>query len=206
MAEQFSLPLRWRRSADEPDFFVGDCNRIAVQWLERYPDWQHHATILTGPAKSGKSTLAAAFARRHGDAVCVIDDLPQRMDELTLFHQFNRAKDEGCGLLLVAEEAPHLWAVQLPDLASRLAAAPLVRIDQPDDDMLGAVMIKLLRDHGLSLPPEVISYAVPRMERSFKAAVKLADALSHAVTAQGRSLSTRLAAEVIEASVRATAT
>ena len=39
-------------------------------------------------------------------------------------------------LLLIAREAPEHWTVSLPDLKSRLAAVPHVRIEEPDDALM----------------------------------------------------------------------
>ena len=73
--------------------------------------------------------------------------------------------------------APARWPLSLPDLASRMQQAGVVKLDGPDDALLSAVMVKLAADRQLALGPDLISYAVLRMERSFAAARALVEAI-----------------------------
>jgi chromosomal replication initiation ATPase DnaA len=191
---QLALPLAYAHRTGEADFFISDCNSKAVAWLDLFPAWGHHATLLLGPEGSGKSHLAAIFEARHGARVDVLDSEVTASDETALFHRFNAAKEAGRGLLIVARDMP---VVQLPDLASRLGAAPVVRIEAPDDAVLGAVMIKAARDRGLSVPPEVISFALPRLERRFAAVHDFVARLDAASLAQRRDITVPLASALL---------
>jgi chromosomal replication initiation ATPase DnaA len=88
----------------------------------------------------------------------------------------------------------------LPDLESRLRGAPLVQLNPPDDALLKAVLIKLFGDRQLSPSPELITYVVRRIDRSFDAAQKLVVALDTLSLAEKRPLSRRLAARLLEPS------
>jgi chromosomal replication initiation ATPase DnaA len=79
--------------------------------------------------------------------------------------------------LLTGRAAPGRWPVETPDLASRLAALPIARIDPPDDALLSSLMVKLFADRQLLVAPDVISYLSLRIERSFAAAEAAVDAL-----------------------------
>lgn len=197
-AAQLPLPLLWAGGHHAHDFYVGACNQRAVDWLDRYPAWGHHATVLTGPPKSGKSHLASMFAERHGNAVHVMDNAVPIRDETTLFHRFNTAKDEGQGLLIVAHDGPALWPLALPDLKSRLAATPMVTIETPDDRVLAAVLIKQLRDKGLMAPLPVVDYLTTRMERSFAAVYELSIRLDEAALANQRTLTVKFVASLLD--------
>src|SRR5690606_33584045 len=100
-------------------------------------------------------------------------------------------------LLLTARRRPAEWAVQVPDLASRLRALPFVEMAAPDDETLSQILRKLLRDRQLRVQDRVIEYVVKRMERSAAAARRVADQLAAAAAAEGRSVSLRLAARVL---------
>jgi chromosomal replication initiation ATPase DnaA len=194
---QLPLPLAYAQSSGEADFFISDCNSKAVMWIDHFPDWGHHATILLGPEGSGKSHLAAIFKARHSMLVDVVDQPIGHGDELWLFHLFNAAKEASRGLLIIHQEFPA--NVALPDLASRLAATPVVRIEAPDDAVLGAVMIKAARDRGLNLPPDVISYALPRLERRFAAVHNFVAQLDSASLAERRAITVPLASKLLAA-------
>jgi chromosomal replication initiation ATPase DnaA len=212
MTSQLTLPLRWTKAGSAGDYFPSASNAEAVAWLEQGPAaWGHHASLLIGPAKSGKTHLAQIFAarfgglfvslRRSGEAtgagVYVFDDLAAGLDEVSLFHTYNRVKEQGGAMLLVTEQQPRDWPVRLPDLASRLSATPQVSIAAPDDDVLGAVIIKQLRDRGWSVPPEVVTYLLPRIERSFAAVDRLVAALDQTAGGQKRNMTVVLAGQVL---------
>ena len=77
---------------------------------------------------------------------------------------------------------PPLWQVTLPDLRSRLAATPHVEIGDPDDALIGGLIVKLLGDRGIAAPPEVgrLSGAADRtspMSRSSRSSTLLDEAL-----------------------------
>ena len=61
---QLPLDLQFLSAADRDDFIIGDCNRLATTWIDRWPDWpgQYRILNLVGPAASGKSHLAAIWA------------------------------------------------------------------------------------------------------------------------------------------------
>ena len=182
---QLALDLGHRPAFGREDFLVGAGNTEAVGWIDRYPAWPGYGLALIGPAASGKSHLAQVFASRS-QALCadiarldaaavipgaayVIDYQGQAIDERALFHFLNAVKEQGAHVLVTAREAPARWPVALPDLASRLAALPVVRLAPPDDAMLEAVVVKLFADRQLEVAPDVVSYLLRHMDRSFAA-------------------------------------
>src|SRR3546814_1417995 len=109
------------------------------------------ATILTGPRKSGRSLLGRIFVRKTGGRL--FDDA-QSHDEETLFHAWNEAQEWRKPLLIIADEPLPAWRVALPDLRSRLTATPQIRIEEPDDALLGDLIVKLLGDRGVARSDE----------------------------------------------------
>ncbi len=192
---QFPLPLDYRAADGEADFFVSDANSAAVRHLDRWEGWPLPVTLLTGPARAGKSHLARIFARQAG--ATILDDLDSApRDEEALFHAWNSAT-AARPLLLVARAAPREWGIGLPDLASRLGATPLVSIGAPDDALLAAVTAKMFRDRGLKVSPEVLAYVLARIERSFAGAAEAVELLDAAALAAGRAVTVPLAGEVL---------
>jgi chromosomal replication initiation ATPase DnaA len=68
-----------------------------------------------------------------------------------------------------------IWRLELADLASRLRAATVVEIGEPDDALLGGVLTKLFADRQVEVDPSVVDYVVRRMERSAAAASRIVD-------------------------------
>ena len=213
---QLALDLSRPPAFQASDFLEADCNREAVEWLGRWPDWPGFALALIGPAASGKSHLAHIFAARSGCRILaaasltvaavgelaegpgvVIEDADRGVDETALFHLFNLLKEQKRSLLLTGRTAPARWTVALPDLRSRLATVTMAPIGSPDDQLLQALLVKLFADRQLRVAPEVIHYLLPRIERSFAAVHALVERLDQAALEQGRAVSLPLAREVI---------
>jgi chromosomal replication initiation ATPase DnaA len=129
----------------------------------------------------------------------VVDDAERLGDETLLFHLVNVARARGLGLLVVSRFAASRWRPTLADLRSRLLAAPTVAIDAPDDELLGAVLVKQFADRQLRVPPSVVHYLAARMERSFAACRRVVDLVDQRALASGRPINTALAREVLRA-------
>lgn len=174
---QLSLPLAVAETS-ETEFLVSTSNDKAVQQLERWATWPVMAGLLVGPRKSGRSLLARIFAAKTGGSI--VDDA-ELASETDIFHAWNRAQAEHRPLLIVADAAPPEWVVRLPDLRSRLAATPVLRIDPPDDALIPLLLERYLERRLLNARPELVTWLAHRVERSHVALVRVADALEMAV-------------------------
>ncbi len=214
---QFAFDLPANPALGRADFLKSDCNAAALARIESWPDWPGRMLVLHGPPGSGKSHLAHLWRERSGGMLIVGDKLAghdpsalarlpavavddaERAGEQALLHLFNCCHEGGAGLLVVAREPPAIRLIALPDLASRLRAAPAVGIGLPDDALLAAVLVKHFADRQLRVAPGVVAYLVPRMERSFAAAAALVARLDRlALSAQrpiGLALARRTLAE-----------
>ena len=178
---QFGLPFDWPAEEETSDFIVTEANHAAVRHLESPGSWPVRVALLTGPRKSGKSLLGRIFAART--QANVIDDADQRPEDM-VFHAWNSAQESRTRLLLIAENAPPIWAVRLPDLRSRLQATPVLTISAPDVPLAEALLVKLLAKRGLALMADSAAYAAARLERSYIALERAADAIDAASLSQ----------------------
>jgi chromosomal replication initiation ATPase DnaA len=201
------------------DFVVAPGNREALAWIERWPDWPAPALALSGPAGSGKTHLGRIWAanakaalteavdyegKTVGDltaisqsSAAIVIEHADRAPERALFHLYNLMRERRGWLLLIAERPPAHWRIALPDLASRLRAAPAVAVAPPDDELLGSIILKQLADRQLHAGAGVVHYLVQRMERSADAARHIVAALDRRALAERREIDRRLAADVL---------
>lgn len=202
-ATQIPLDLGHRTAMGRDDFLIAPGNQDAVAWIDLWPEWPAPALILYGPVASGKSHLCAVWRERaNATAVdartlndntardvaesgrhIVLDDIDTLIGNVVgekgLFHLYNIFREEKRTLLLTMTDAPIRRAFALPDLASRLRAAPAVAIREPDDQILAAVLVKLFSDRQLRVSDDVITYILPRIDRSFEAVRALVDAIDN---------------------------
>jgi DnaA regulatory inactivator Hda len=207
------------------DFLVAPGNAEAVAWLDRWPAWPAPALMVHGPKGCGKTHLAQVWRARSGapmvaghslaaldlprllaraGAVAIDDAADIAGDgaaERALFHLYNMARESGGWLLMTAAEPPRRWPVRLPDLRSRLLAAPAVAVRAPDDSLLAAVLVKLFADRQVRVGRDLVDYLLPRMERSFEAARDLVARLDREALARQRPITLRLAREILAGEV-----
>ncbi|HSI02747.1 MAG TPA: DnaA/Hda family protein [Reyranella sp.] len=201
------------------DFVVSHGNREALAWVDRWPDWPAPALALSGPPGSGKTHLGRIWAARTTAALrtgadfeaksvadlaaltaahaAVLVDDADRAPDRSLFHLYNLVRERRGHLLLLSELPPAHWRIALPDLASRLRAAPAIAVASPDDELLGSIILKQLADRQLHAGPGVVQYLVARMERSAEVARRLVAALDRRALAERREIDRRLAADVL---------
>jgi hypothetical protein len=187
---QIALPLDWPVADRDEDFLISDSNRAAFEHLKRWSLWPVMASLVTGPRKSGRSLLGRLFVRKTGGRLF---DNAEDHDEEAIFHAWNEAQSSRRPLLIVADAPPPIWQVALPDLRSRLAATPHVALGDPDDRLIGDLIVKLLGDRGVAVPPEVPAYVVPRIERSYLAVQQAVAALDRALLSHHRRMTVAMA-------------
>ncbi len=212
---QLAIDLSRPPALGRADFLAAPCNAAALGWVERWPDWPARSLVLYGPARSGKSHLARLWCARSGGMLIAGDALARRApDELArcravtlddaeaaperaVLHLYNCCVESGASLLAIARHAPAAWPIALPDLASRLRAAPCVAILPPDDALLGAVLVKHFADRQIRVAPGVIAFLVRRIERSFAAVAATADRLDRVALSVKRPITVALARQVL---------
>lgn len=167
---QLALPLD--AGGEDRDLIVTAANHDAVALLENVHDWPSSVLILTGPRKSGRSLHARLAAGRSGARVL---DGADRMEERRLFAAWEEATATGSPLILIADEPPPAWRVQLPDLRSRLGAAAVATLADPDEAMADALLEKLLWRRGVTSTGTVRRAALLRLERTHLALWRFAD-------------------------------
>ncbi|OLP58514.1 hypothetical protein BJF93_16755 [Xaviernesmea oryzae] len=215
ISEQLPLDLAPAPQTGREDLIVSEAIAPAVALIDGWPRWPSPVTVLTGPAGSGKSHLAAIWAevsgaerlRPQGDVgeagrqrpVLFEDADRGTLDETALFHLINTVRQNGTALMMTARQLPAAWAVSLPDLRSRLKAATVVPLGAPDDLLLSQVLIKLFSDRQLAVDDRLVDYMVARMERSLDAARRLVEEIDCLALARSSRITRALIAEVLGA-------
>jgi chromosomal replication initiation ATPase DnaA len=216
MADQLSFEWPTGVALGPDDFFVSQANAQAFAMLGTPDAWPDGKLVVAGPSGAGKSHLAGIFCtqsdavllnardmpadfRTQAQAVIIEDmeHLPHTSEE-AVFHLHNNLRASGGLLLLTAETPPVRWPITLPDLASRMQAATVVEIANPDDALLSALIMKLFADRQISPKPALVQYLATRIERSYAAAANIVMQLDEAALAQGRKINQALAADLLD--------
>lgn len=213
----FNLPVRTAMGAE--DFIVTDSNSNAVSQLDHWPDWPARTLVLQGDQGAGKTHLAQVWAQKSNAPLIAAHHCAAQLETLlrhsqliienidtifgddagehALFHLWNHCQQHG-HMLLTTQQAPAQATIALPDLRSRLRAAPLLTLQPPDDTLLAALLIKHFNDRQLRVGQDVVDYLLSRIERSAAAAAQAVHALDQAALLRRHSITVPLARLVLE--------
>jgi chromosomal replication initiation ATPase DnaA len=214
---QLALDLPRRTAFGRSDFLVSESNVAAAERVDRWPDWPSSMLVLHGPSGCGKTHLAHLWRERASARIIegktlreatlsqLLDEAPPRVaiddadqaSERALLHLYNLCIEHRGSLLITICRPPGAWRMALGDLRSRLRAAPVVEIHAPDDALLGAVLIKHFADRQLRVAPDVITYLLKRIDRSFAAVESITADLDGAALNAGGPVTIPLARKVL---------
>jgi chromosomal replication initiation ATPase DnaA len=216
LAAQLRLKLDRAAPFRREDYLASPSTSEALSLLDQWPNWRGGALALVGPAGSGKTHLATAWAERAaarivaGDgsgaaglvelegAPVLLEDADRPGIGELLFHLINMAARAGGSLLVTARTPPKAWPTDLPDLRSRLNALPVALLAEPDDAVLTALLDKFFRERNIRPPEDLLPYLVRRIERSAAMARDIVVRLDETADAQHRPISKALAREILE--------
>jgi chromosomal replication initiation ATPase DnaA len=214
---QLTFDLPARNGFTRADFFPSASNRAALAMVDDWQNWHGGRLMLIGPKGAGKTHLAHLWAHDAGAQIVQAVDLAQvdlrdlgakvavedahqitPEGEIALFHLYNLLSNQG-NLLITARSIPRDWGIGLPDLLSRVQTISIAQLISPDEALMAAVLIKLFSDRQIAVPPNLIAYLTPRIDRSIGAARDLVAQLDALALSLGRPVTRALAATLLEA-------
>jgi chromosomal replication initiation ATPase DnaA len=215
--EQLVMPFAPATSYAPEDFIRGDANDEAYRLVHAWPNWPYSLMLIHGPAGCGKTHLAHVFAQRAqaamldparigtapadqllvGNHAWILDPLEAVPSEAGLAQLINHARARGDYMLMLASAPAAHLPFTLPDLRSRLAMLPAAGLGAPDDALLMGVLAKAFADRQLRIAPDVLAYAVARLERSYEAAQRFAAQMDELSLSRGRAVTLPLVREAL---------
>ncbi len=221
---QLPLAMRLRDDATFANLYPLAAQRTALAALQAPA--MEQLVFLHGARGSGKSHLLQATCHAAGaDALYLpladlvtypaeevladasalpllcVDDLQVvagRPDwERALFHTYNLAQQAGSAMLFAATLPPRQLGVALADLQSRLAAAVVFQLPEPDDEEKAQILRFRAERRGLGLSEETTRYIVTRAPRDLAALLAILERLDEASLEQQRPLSIPFVRQVL---------
>ncbi len=211
---QLLLPFPEQPDYAAADFLQAASNADALAWLRNAASWPGGRLVIWGEEGCGKTHLLSVWAamsggslqagsalrglpERAGGGGLAIDDADRPAEEAGLLHLLNAAQEATVPVLMAARQPPARWVLRLPDLASRVRGAAAVRILPPDDDLLRALLARLLSARQIAVTEEVQAWLLRRLPRTPAAVREAAAALDREALTEGRAVTRAIAAQVL---------
>ena len=155
--------------------------------VNRWPDWDKKILNISGEKFSGKSHLANIFRLKSkaflikGDKIhnsifkslklyesIIIDDFESCKEEEILYSIFNLIDQDSKYLLINSLKPINEIKFNLPDLNSRVKNCIYVEIENPDDELLFAILLKNFSDRQIKIEKKIINFIISRIDRSYR--------------------------------------
>jgi len=221
MSNQLSFSLPKKETLDRDNYFVSQANQSAVSLIEGWINWPSRKLILVGSEGSGKTHLGHLWAGEVGATIIsattlmeqqiselskapvLVEDINEiqrnQPVEIVLFHLHNLLYSEGHSLLMTSQILPGRLSFSLEDLQSRIEASTIAKLHPVDDDLLGAILIKMFADRQIYFSDKLLNYVLSRVERSYTAAKLFVDEVDSKAMAESRVIGKKLVRDILEA-------
>ena len=184
--DQKLLNFAVNESFNENDYYVSSSNYFAKNIIQTWPKWEKKIINITGEKYCGKTHLSTIFKIKSNALYLysnkinnnsikriklynsiIIEDLDESFDEKLLYSIFNLIEQDNKYLLISSIKPIDTMKFKLPDLVSRLKNCIIAKIEQPDDDLIYAIILKSFSDRQIKLDNKIIDYIIKRIARSY---------------------------------------
>ena len=171
---------------NEHDYYVSRSNYLAFNLIKNWPKWERKILNISGDTFSGKTHLAKIFQYKsnalylgHSDInedvfkkiklneSIVIDDFEKIKNENLLYSLFNLIYQDNKYLLILSNRTISKMNYSLDDLNSRAKNCIFAQIENPDDDLIFAIIVKSFSDRQIKLEKKLLEFIIKRIERSY---------------------------------------
>ena len=184
---QLLLDFDYKTNFNEHDFYLSKSNSIAFNLINRWPDWDKKILNISGEKFSGKSHLANIFKLKSkaflvkGNEIdnsifktiklhesIIVDDFEECNQEEILYSIFNLIDQDSKYLLINSLKPINEIKYRLPDLTSRSKNCLYAVIENPDDELLFAIILKNFSDRQIKIEKKIINFIISRIDRSYR--------------------------------------
>ena len=184
---QLLLDFDYKTNFNEHDFYLSKSNSNAFNLIYRWPDWDKKILNISGEKFSGKSHLANIFRLKSkaflikGNEIdnsifksiklhesIIIDDFEECKEEEILYSIFNLIDQDSKYLLINSLKPINEIKYRLPDLTSRSKNCLYAIIENPDDELLFAIILKNFSDRQIKIEKKIINFIISRIDRSYR--------------------------------------
>ena len=183
---QLLIKFNFQQNFKDDDFYVSKSNKHTFDLLNNWPLWEKNFINISGKKFSGKTHLINIFLKKfkgikidanklNNDNIkeikiyqnVVLENLDKNIDEKLLYSLINIIEQDNKYLIVTSCESIVDINFQLKDLKSRASNFLLQIIENPDDELMFALILKNLSDRQISINKKLIDFIIKRIDRSY---------------------------------------
>ena len=168
------------------DFYVTKSNAHVFNLINNWQKLKEKFLNIIGEKFCGKSHLINIFLEKNkglkinSDELnnhylkklkfyknVIIEDLTPNINEQLFYSLINIVEAENKSLIVTSDVSIVEMNFKLTDLKSRSKNFTLTSIENPDDDLIFALVLKNLSDRQISIDKKLIDYIIKRIDRSY---------------------------------------
>jgi len=183
---QLLLDFDYKQNFRDDDFYVGKSNFYSFELINNWPKWEKNFLNISGEKFSGKTHLTNIFLKKF-DGIkiesslltdenlkiikpyqnVVLENLDLNANENLIYSLFNIIDQDNKFLIITSLKPVSEIDFRLEDLKSRTKNCLLTKIENPDDELMFALILKNLSDRQITLDKKLIDFIIKRVERSY---------------------------------------
>ena len=183
---QLLLDFNLNKNFNNHDYYVSKSNYFAFNIVDKWPKWEKKIVNIYGEKFSGKTHLANIFKSKSKALLInqknikddifkefkifesiIIDDFDENFDEKITYSIFNLVDQDNKYLLINSKKPINEIKFNLPDMISRSKNCLFAKIENPDDDLIFAIILKNFSDRQIKLEKKIIEFIINRIDRSY---------------------------------------
>tara|TARA_B100000963_G_scaffold172645_1_gene150176 strand:+ start:13520 stop:14182 length:663 start_codon:yes stop_codon:yes gene_type:complete len=183
---QLILSFDYEQNFRNLDFYVSRSNAHIYNLINNWSIRNEKFLNIIGEKFCGKSHLINIFLEKNkglkimSDELSnnflkdiksyqnvILEDLTTNVNEKLFYSLINIIEAENKNLIVTSEVSIVNLNFKLSDLKSRSRNFTLTSIENPDDDLMFALILKNLSDRQISIDKKLIDYIIKRIHRSY---------------------------------------
>jgi len=182
------LLFKFKNSTDfnYDNFFVSKSNYFAYNLICNWPKWEKNILNIYGEKFSGKTHLSNIFISKFKGKIIdedqlndntlkelklyeniIIDNFDNKNNDRLIYSLFNLVDSDNKYLIINSLKPINEMKFKLNDVNSRCKNCLFAKIDNPDDDLIFAIILKNFSDRQISIEKKLINFIIKRVDRSY---------------------------------------
>ena len=183
---QLLLKFDLKQNYMNEDFYVNKSNFFAFSLIEKWPKWEKNILNVYGEKHCGKTHLSNIFKKKHKAFKMkaaefshenlkefkifenlILDDFDENIDEKLMYTLFNVADQDNKFILINSLVPINELNFKLKDFVSRSKNCIFAKIQNPDDELMFAILLKNFSDRQIKVDKKLIDFIIKHIDRSY---------------------------------------